>query len=97
MSNAFVIEIGLHDIHEVSHLCENEDSVVESFEFRQNAINKLKFSRRTDDPLMITNVIVVFEEEIRVVTALSELHHQICESSFTYFTSVVGKLHSGLA
>lgn len=44
MPNAFIIEIGLHDIHEMSHLCENEDSMVESFEFGQNAINKLEFA-----------------------------------------------------
>lgn len=43
---------------------------------------------------MIADVVIVFEEEVRVVTALSELHHQIGECSFAYLASVIGELHS---
>ena len=45
---------------------------------------------------MIADVIVVFEEEVRVVTAFSQLHHQIGQRCFAYFACVVGEFHRGL-
>ena len=52
--------------------------MTESFEFRENSINELEFPRGTDDPLVITDIIVIFEEEIGMIATLSELHHQVC-------------------
>jgi len=97
MPDASVIEIGLHDIHEMSHLSEDEDPMVEPFEFGEDAVNELEFARGSDDPLMVADVIIVFEKEVGVVTAFPQLHHQIGQRSFADFAGVVGELQSGLA
>lgn len=42
--NALIVEVDLHDVHEMGHLCENEDSVSELFQLWQNAVNELELA-----------------------------------------------------
>lgn len=69
------IEIDLHNIHQMSHLGKDEDSMVEFLEFREDSINKFKFSGGPENPIMVANIIETFEEHIRMITTLSQLHH----------------------
>lgn len=39
-----VLEIRLHDVHEMSHLREDEHAMPKAFEFGQNAIDELKLA-----------------------------------------------------
>lgn len=78
--DALVLEIDLHDVHQMSHLCEDQHSVVELLEFWQNSVDELELSRRAEDPVMVAYVVVVFEEHVRMVTAFSQLHHQVGQS-----------------
>ena len=42
--DAFVVEVDLHNVHEVGHLGEYQQSVVELLQFGENSINELEFS-----------------------------------------------------
>ena len=44
MFDTFVIEVDLHDVHEMGHLGEDEQSVVKLLQFGENSIDELKFS-----------------------------------------------------
>lgn len=41
---------------------------------------------------MVANIIIIFEEEVRMITTFSELHHEVCEGSFADFARVICKL-----
>ena len=41
---------------------------------------------------MISQVVVVFKEEVRVVATLAQLHHEVVESCFADLAAAVGKL-----
>ena len=97
VANSSELEIRLHDVHEMSHLGEDEHAMSESFEFGQDAIDELKFAGRADDPLVVADVIVIFEEEVRVVAAFPQLHHQVGQSGLADLARVVGELQGCLA
>ena len=44
VSHACELEIGLHDVHEVGHLREDEQSVGESAQFGEDAIDELELT-----------------------------------------------------
>lgn len=58
--DAPVVEIYLHDVHEMRHLGENEQAMVEQLELRQHPVDQLKLPRRPENPIMVGDVIVVF-------------------------------------
>lgn len=62
MFDSLVVEINLHDIHQMGHLSEDQHSVVESLEFRQEPVKDLKFSRTSENPVMISDIIIVTQE-----------------------------------
>lgn len=59
MLHPFIIKVNLHDIHEVGHLSEDQDSVIELFKLWEQSIQELELSRRAEDPVMIANIVVV--------------------------------------
>lgn len=71
MFDTFVFKVDLHDIHKVGHLCEDKDSVVEFFEFWEDAIDELEFARWSEYPVMEAYVIVISEEHIGVIAAFT--------------------------
>lgn len=77
MFDPFVVEIYLHDVHEMGHLGEDENSMTEFFEFGEDTVNEFELSRRTVDPIMVADVIIVFKEHIWMVATLPQLHHQV--------------------
>ena len=91
------LEIGLHDVHEMRHLREDEHPVSEPAQLGQDAVDQLEFPRRTNDPLVVADVVVVFEEKIGMVAALAQLHHQVGQSGLADFSRIIGKLKSSLA
>jgi hypothetical protein len=82
MPNSFKLEVSLHNIHEMSHLGKDEHSMTKSFQLGQDTVNQFEFARRSNDPLMIADIIVVFEKQIRMVAAFPQLHHEIGQSCF---------------
>jgi len=95
--HSFELEIGLHDVHEMRHLREDEQPVSEPAQLGQDAVDELELSRRTDDPLVVADVVVVFEEEIGVVAALPQLHHQVGQSGLADLPGIIGELKGRLA
>ena len=94
MFDSTILEINLHNVHEVGHLGEDQDSVVVNFEFGENSIKELKLSGRPENPVCEANLIVVFQEHIRMVTTLSLLHHQIIQSCVVYLAWVIVNVDS---
>lgn len=92
MPDAPKLKVSLHDVHEVGHLSEDEYSMIELLEFGKDAVDELKFAWRSHYPFMVADIVIIFEEEVRMITTFPELHHQIGQGSFADFTWVVGKL-----
>ena len=94
MSDSSIIKIGLHNVHQVGHLRKNQYSMIESLQLGKNTVYKLKFARRSHNPLVIAYIVVVFKEKVRMIAAFSQLHHQIGKCSLADFSRVVCKLQS---
>jgi|JI6StandDraft_1071083.scaffolds.fasta_scaffold756541_2 hypothetical protein len=92
MTDTLILKVGLHDVHKMGHLGEDKHPMAESLKLGQNPVDEFKFSRGTDDPLVIADVVIVFEEQVRVVTAFPQLHHQVCQGSFADLSGVRSKL-----
>lgn len=88
MLHTLVLEIDLHDVHEVSHLGKNEHPVVELLQLGQDAIQKLELPRRPKDPVVEANFIVVLQEHIWVVATLTQLHHQVVQGRIVHLPGV---------
>jgi hypothetical protein len=71
MADSLVLEVSLHDIHQMSHLREDQEAVSKATQFGQDAVDEFKLARRADDPLMVADVIVILEEEIGMVAAFA--------------------------
>ena len=75
VSDASEVKVALHNIHEVSHLSEDQYSVLELEQLGKYPIDELELTTGTDHQGVISEVIVIFKEEVRVVAALAQLHH----------------------
>jgi hypothetical protein len=82
--DALVVEVDLHDIHEMGHLREDEHPMAELLEFWKQPIDELELSRGAEDPVVVADVVVVSEEHVGMVAAFSQLHHQISQSRCRY-------------
>ena len=96
MLDAPVVEINLHNVHEMSHLSEDEDAMVEFLEFGENPVQDLELTRRTPDPVMIADVLVAAQEHVRMVATLPQLHYQIVKGRIVHLPRVIGDQHCPL-
>ena len=77
MLDTLVIEVNLHNVHQMGHLSKNQDSVIKGLEFGQQPIKHFEFPRTSENPIMIGDVIVVAQKQVRMVAAFTQLHHQV--------------------
>ena len=60
MLDSSILEVDLHDIHEMGHLGENQDPMVEDFEFGEDSVQELELSGGAENPIGETDFIIVF-------------------------------------
>ena len=89
MFDTSIVEVDLHDIHDMGHLSEDQDSMIELFEFWQDSVEEFKLSWTSENPIMVGDVIVIFQEKIRMVAAFSKLHHEIGQGSCADLARIV--------
>ncbi len=70
--------------------------MTKSTQFGQDAVDEFKLAGRADDPLVVADVIVILEEEVGVVAAFTQLHHQIGESCLANLSGVIGEFQCSL-
>lgn len=82
--DALVVEVDLHNVHEMGHLREDEHPVAELLEFWKQPVDELELSRGAEDPVVVADVVVVSEEHVGMVAAFSQLHHQVSQGRSRY-------------
>jgi hypothetical protein len=78
--DAPIVKEVLHDIHQLSELREDQHFMTRLYQLGQDSVKKLEFPARPEDVVAHVSRLKIIQEQVRVITNLSELHHSVAES-----------------
>lgn len=85
--DAPVVKEDLHDIHQLSELREDQHLVTRGYQLLQDSVQQLEFTARPEDVVAHVPRLKIVQEQVRVITNLSELHHSVAESYLAKLSS----------
>ena len=75
-----IVKEDLHYIHQLSELREDQHFVTRLYQLGKDSVKKFEFTARPEDIVAHVSRIKIIQEQVRVITNLSELHDSVAES-----------------
>ena len=87
MFDTSIVKKDLHDVHQLCELGENEDLVPSLDQLGKDPIQKLELSTGSENVVSLILWFQIVQEEIRMITYLSQLHDCVSQGLISNFAS----------